>query len=95
MRTVSGTYRSCASTPSGDVWCWGGATSGLVSYPAGPTPIRIEGLAFPSALSTGFDNHCALTDGVTRCWGIADRLPTGLELPDDTEIVTPTRAIGL
>ena len=92
---TAGFNRTCASTPSGDLWCWGGATSGQVSYPAGPTPTRIEGIAFPSVLSTGFDNHCALTDGVTRCWGIADRLPTGTEPADGDEVVIPLRAIGL
>ncbi len=70
---TAGDLHSCALTPDGTPWCWGGDQAnqlgdGLSINSTAPVPVA-GGLKFTS-ISAGWAHSCALTaTGTAYCWG--------------------------
>jgi alpha-tubulin suppressor-like RCC1 family protein len=65
---------SCALASDGTAYCWGDNEYGQFgdgTTTSSPTPVAVSGLsARPTAVTTGWDNACALLPGGSvECWG--------------------------
>ncbi len=90
-----GLNRSCASTASGDVFCWGGGESFVGD--TGPVPsAAVDGVAFPRAIVAGNDTHCALAADAVLCWGASNQSLTADAQPDEpARYIEPAYVPGL
>lgn len=83
----AGEFHTCAVMSTGDVRCWGGASSGMLGILSSTAigddetaesggPVTLGGAA--DGLALGSVHTCArLTTGAVRCWGKGDRLGYG------------------
>ena len=72
-----GARHACAVTKTGDVWCWGDASSAQTGALGGVTPpSKVAGVASALAVGAGNRHTCAIStaskDAVV-CWGANDR----------------------
>ncbi len=93
---------SCALISStGAVWCWGiniwgnlgrGTSGSTGGQPPGP----VSGLTGVSSISGGEDVMCAVSGGLTYCWGDDDSGQVGsATMPTDGAVSTPQVVIGV
>jgi len=102
---VSGEYHTCASTNTGNVYCWGSNNDGQLGHgtetksltpvevlnPAGTAP-----LAGVVALSAGQAFTCALTEtGAVYCWGADQSGQLGNGTINDDGVDLPVQVTGL
>lgn len=68
---VSGTFHSCAMTPSRGLKCWGSNTLGDGAPPgSGYTPVDVAGLRGVWGVALGDNHSCAIkSDRSVACWG--------------------------
>jgi alpha-tubulin suppressor-like RCC1 family protein len=97
LAVSGGSYHTCALTPEGRAWCWGGNMSGQLGHGivggGTPKPAPVEGNATYRSVSGGGDHTCALrTDGVAVCWGANAWGQVGNGSPND--VGTPTPVVG-
>lgn len=60
----------CALTQDGDVYCWGGGTTGEASEALVDRPTQIMGLPKIKQVSVGYSQRCAVgVDSSVWCWG--------------------------
>jgi alpha-tubulin suppressor-like RCC1 family protein len=92
LRALSaGRRHACGVTATGDVWCWGGNSTGALGIsPATETsavPVHVEVAAPVETVGAGFLHSCGLTtDGEVLCWG------RGFQLGDSAGVTRPTPA---
>jgi alpha-tubulin suppressor-like RCC1 family protein len=70
----AGAYHSCALTPSGGAYCWGGGTYGEIGdgdKGAHAAPVALAGGLTLAAISVGAVHTCGLlATGAAYCWGL-------------------------
>jgi alpha-tubulin suppressor-like RCC1 family protein len=61
---------TCASTASGEAWCWG--ADHLTTAPH-PTPVQVTEISGVRVVAMGYRLTCAIVDpGDVYCWGVGD-----------------------
>ncbi len=96
----AGGFTTCAVTTTGDIWCWGSNTGGMLGNGSSDTqsfvPVKVAGggRSF-SEVSVGFNHVCAVTAGSVYCWGnnLQGQLGTGPGSPSFSSVPTP--AVGV
>ncbi len=95
-RIDAGALHTCALTPAGEAYCWGGNDSGQLgdnSTTGVLAPVLVKGGLVFSAVSTGVGHTCAVTTmGAGYCWG----QNSNGQLGDGTQTqrLTPTPILG-
>lgn len=78
----TGSLHNCATSMSGDVWCWGSDLLGQLGNGPGATAnadrAQAVGLSMVSQLATGANHSCAVTPAGIFCWGDNSMAQCGL-----------------
>ena len=96
---IATSYHTCGVTTDRRAYCWGLDMSAALGWPAGAdgpahTPGEVAGSHRFSAITTGMQFSCALTDGEGRayCWGWAAMVGSGSD--PDASVPTPRAVAG-
>jgi alpha-tubulin suppressor-like RCC1 family protein len=98
----------CALVESGAIECWGFDSDGQLGDSAPfsnnafrPTPAPVSGISNATAVSTGYNQACALlADGTVRCWGrdtngqLGDGQHTSASTPVQVKGITDAVAVS-
>jgi alpha-tubulin suppressor-like RCC1 family protein len=96
---AAGEGHACAIVASGNLFCWGGNSSGQVgdgTFSDRDTPARVQGLrADVTSVGTGYDHTCAIDrGGRATCWGGNSYYQLGDGTRTDRAVPTPVASLA-
>src|SRR5688572_3776397 len=92
---TAGPAFTCATTPTGEAWCWGNndnAQLGNGTTASSTRPVRVQGSLFFLTVDAGDAHTCGMADSGIHCWG--SNWIGQLGVGDSATRTVPTRIAG-